>query len=163
MAVDHRESGRLGKAVEHLVAATCILTSDLRPNASTSFVDDEGVDLVFARRGEQKTIAVQVKSRRMSGASMSTGTFRAQVSDSTFTPRDDLYLLYVIVDPEQGTFDCVWLVPSKVLHDRSTVNAQGRRRSVANASPASKDQWSEFRCSRTELADRILDAIDSLP
>src|SRR4051794_32955551 len=48
MPIDNRDSGRLGKAVEHLVAATCILTSGLELNASTSFVDDEGVDLVFA-------------------------------------------------------------------------------------------------------------------
>jgi hypothetical protein len=163
MHVDHRDSGRLGKAVEHLVAATCILTSGLQLNVSTSFVDDEGVDLVFARRGEQKTLAVQVKSRRISGASMSKGTFRAQVGDSTFTARDDLYLLYVLIDPEQGTFDRAWFVPSKVLHARSTVNPQGRRRFVANANPASRDQWSEFSCARIELADRILDAIDSLP
>jgi uncharacterized protein GlcG (DUF336 family) len=91
-AATHRDSGRLCKAVEHLVAATCILTSELQLNVSTSLVDDEGVDLVFARRGGQTTLAVQVKSRRISGASMSQGTFRAQLSDSTFAPRDDLYL-----------------------------------------------------------------------
>lgn len=42
-----RDSARKGKAVEHLVAATCILVSGLELNVSTSFVDDEGVDLVF--------------------------------------------------------------------------------------------------------------------
>ncbi len=163
MGIDHRESGRLGKAVEHLVAATCILTSDLSLNVSTSFVDDEGVDLVFARRGEQKTPAVQLKSRRISGTSMARGTFRAQVSESTFTPRDDLHMLYVAVDPAEGTFDLAWLVPSKVLQTRSKVNPQGRRRFVASVSPTSNDQWSKFRCSRKELAGHILDAIDALP
>jgi len=65
-----------------------------------------GVDLVFARRGEQKPLAVQVKSRRISGTSMARGTFRAQVSESTFTPRDDLHMLYVAVDPAKGTL--IW-------------------------------------------------------
>jgi hypothetical protein len=45
MPIDNRDAGRLGKAVEHLVAATCILTSGLELNVSTSFGDDEGVDL----------------------------------------------------------------------------------------------------------------------
>lgn len=163
MAVDHRDSGRLGKAVEHLVAATCILTSNLTLNAMTAFADDEGVDLVFARRGEPKTLSVQVKSRRFSGASMTKGMFRAQVRDSTFVVRPDLYLLFVAVDPSQGTFDLAWLVPSHELASRMSVNPQGRRRFVASTSDTSQDQWSPFRCSRRELAQRILEAIDDIP
>lgn len=42
------------KAVEHLVAASCILISDLELNVSTSYVDDEEVDLVFHRRVAQQ-------------------------------------------------------------------------------------------------------------
>lgn len=48
--MEDQDSARKGKAVEHLVAATCILTSGLKLNVSTSLVDDEGVDLVFHRR-----------------------------------------------------------------------------------------------------------------
>jgi hypothetical protein len=44
------EASRIGKAVEHLVAASCILASDMRLNVSTALVDDEGVDLVFHQR-----------------------------------------------------------------------------------------------------------------
>jgi hypothetical protein len=89
MPIDNRDAGRLGKAVEHLVAATCILTSGLELNVSTSFGDDEGVDLVFARRGHPKTLAVQVTSRRLGGSSMSKGTFRTQVRYATFAERGD--------------------------------------------------------------------------
>jgi len=162
MAIDDRDSGRLGKAVEHLVAATCILTSRLELNVSTSFVDDEGVDLVFARRGQPKTLAVQVKSRRLTGTSMSKGTFRTQVRDATFGARNDLYLLFVAVDPDEGTFDLAWLVPSMDFADATTVNSQGRRRFVASAKEKTQDQWSDYRCSRQNLANRILDAIDDV-
>ncbi len=162
MSIDNRDAGRLGKAVEHLIAATCILTSELQLNVSTSFVDDEGVDLVFARRGQPKTLAVQVKSRRMSGVSMSRGTFRAQVRDATFDARDDLYLLFVAVDSEEGVFDLAWLVPSSDFANATAVNSQSRRRFVASAKPSTQDQWSGYRCSRRNLADRILDAIDGL-
>ena len=57
------DSGKIDAAVEHLVAASCILASGGALNVSTSLVDDEGVDLVFHRRGSPTTLAVQVKSR----------------------------------------------------------------------------------------------------
>lgn len=41
------DAGRMGKAAELLVAATCILQSRAKLNVSTSIIDDEGVDLVF--------------------------------------------------------------------------------------------------------------------
>lgn len=159
MAIDNRDSGRLGKAVEHLVAATCILTSGMELNVSSSFVDDEGVDLVFARRGQPKTLAVQVKSRRLAGTSMSQGTFRTQVRDATFSARDDLYLLFVAVDPDEGVFDLAWFVPSINFAEATTVNSQGRRRFVASAKENTRDQWSGYRCSRQSLAERILASI----
>lgn len=56
-------AGRMGKAVEYLVAAACILASRGELNEATSLVDDEGVDLVFNRRGSSATLAVQVKAR----------------------------------------------------------------------------------------------------
>lgn len=162
MPIDNRDSARLGKAVEHLVAATCILTSGLELNVSTSFVDDEGVDLVLARRGQPKTLAIQVKSRRLAGTSMSRGTFRTQVRDATFAAREDLYLLFVAVDPEEGVFDLAWLVPSIDFAKATTVNSQSRRRFVASAKEKTQDHWSGYRCSRQELARRILNAIDDL-
>lgn len=162
MAIDNRDAGRLGKAVEHLVAATCILTSGLQLNVSTSFVDDEGVDLVFARRGEPKTLAVQVKSRRSAGASLASGIFRTQVRDATFAEREDLYLLFVAVDPDEGVFDLAWFVPSIDFANATSVNSQNRRRFVASAKATTQDQWSSYRCSRQDLAGRILNAIDRL-
>lgn len=47
-------ASRVGKAVEHLVAAGCILISDAKLNVSTSLVDDEGVDLVFSPKGRHR-------------------------------------------------------------------------------------------------------------
>jgi hypothetical protein len=162
MPIDNRDAARLGKAVEHLVAATCILISGLELNVSTSFVDDEGVDLVFARRGQSKTLAVQVKSRRLTGTSMSRGTFRTQVRNATFGAREDLHLLFVAVDAEEGVFDLAWLVPSIDFAAATTVNSQSRRRFVASAKEKTQDQWSRYRCSRHDLAGRVLNAIVGL-
>src|SRR5271169_6130594 len=60
---DDRDSARTGKAIELLVAATCILASDSQLGVSVNLVDDEGVDLIFHGRGDPTTLAVQVKGR----------------------------------------------------------------------------------------------------
>src|ERR1700730_7192850 len=93
------DSGRIGKAVEHLVAASCIITSGARLNVSTSLVDDEGVDLVFFRRGGTATVAVQVKARMTDASPLSRGTYQAFVRSETFRVRDDLFMLFVAVNP----------------------------------------------------------------
>ena len=143
-------------------AASCILTSGLRLNVSTSLVDDEGVDLVFHRRGKSTTLAVQVKSRSMATKGISQrGRFYAQVKGATFRPRRNLYLLFVPVNTEEGTFPFVWLVPSKTFAKRP-VNKRGRRIFSASTKDGSKVQWSKYRVDRADVADKILEAIKKL-
>lgn len=84
---DNRDAARKGKTVEHLVAATCVLSSGLKLNVSTSLVDDEGVDLVFHRREQSTTLAVQVKSRTIAAKTIANGSrFQANVGANTFRP-----------------------------------------------------------------------------
>jgi hypothetical protein len=159
---EDRDSARKGKAVEHLVAATCILTSGLKLNVSTSLVDDEGVDLVFHRRGRSTTLAVQVKSRTTATKGISQrGRFYAQVRAATFRQRPDLYLLFVPVDAEEGTFPFVWLVPSKDFA-RRRLNSRKRRVFSASMKFDSKDQWRRYRVERPDLAERILAVLGEL-
>jgi hypothetical protein len=70
-------AGRMGKAVEYLVAAACILTTRGELNVSTSMVDDEGVDLVFHRRDSSATLAVQVKARMSDSVNVQRGQMLA--------------------------------------------------------------------------------------
>src|SRR4051812_7215701 len=82
------DAGRMGKAVEHLVAASCILSTRGALNVSTS--DDEGVDLVFHARGSTKTLALQVKARMSDSKTLRTKQrFVAMVRRATFPPRED--------------------------------------------------------------------------
>lgn len=98
------DAGRMGKAVEHLVAASCIIATRGKLNVSTSLVDDEGVDIVFHRRNSSATLAVQVKSRMSDSKRVSSGGFVAFVRSQTFRPRTDLDLLFVAVDVKTGTY-----------------------------------------------------------
>jgi len=160
---ENRNSARKGKAVEHLVAASCILTSGLELNVSTSFVDDEGVDLVFHRRESSTTLAVQVKSRSLTAKTIAgKQMFRANVGASTFRPRPDLYVLFVAVDTKEGTFGPVWLVPSKVLAERTKLDGKGRHVFQASTKPDTNDRWRELRHERAELPGRIMEALDRL-
>ncbi|MEU8138814.1 hypothetical protein [Streptodolium elevatio] len=107
-------SARMGTAAEYLVAAVCILATAGELNVSTSLVDDEGVDLVFHRRGSTATLAVQVKARMSTGKHFQDGRILTDVSVKTFRPRPGLDILVVAVDVERGAIDTAWLVPSPV-------------------------------------------------
>lgn len=81
---------RAGKALEYLIAASCILMSEGQLNVSTPLIDDEGVDLVFNRSDRPATLAVQIKGRSRTTGVVREGKFLADVSRGTFSPRDDL-------------------------------------------------------------------------
>jgi tetratricopeptide (TPR) repeat protein len=159
----NRDSARKGAAVEHLIAAHCMLASDFELNVSTSMVDDEGVDLVFHRRGGTATLAVQVKSRSWSASTMQRSqTFIAQVRNETFDRRRDLYMLFVAVDARFGEYGPVWFVSSDDFADAVMPNQRNRLRFAASANPASQDRWSRFRLERSQLPGRILDVLTAL-
>ncbi|MEU7070128.1 hypothetical protein AB0B30_03765 [Streptomyces narbonensis] len=150
-------AARMGKAAEYLVAASCILATGGELNVSTSLVDDEGVDLVFHRRGSSATLAVQVKARMSTGTQIQQGRLMAFVRSQTFQPRTDLDMLFVAVDVERGAIMMGWLIPSGTFGEMVTEpNSKGRFRFSASMKPDSKDRWSPFRLSAAELPERIL-------
>ncbi|MDJ0345040.1 hypothetical protein QMK19_14285 [Streptomyces sp. H10-C2] len=150
-------AGRMGKAAEYLVAAACILATGGELNVSTSLVDDEGVDLVFHRRGSTATLAVQVKARMSTGVQVQQGRLMAFVRSQTFQPRPDLDMLFLAVDVECGAIMTAWLVPSDEFSKKVTEpNSKGRFRFSASMKTKSKDQWVQFRLTNAELPRRIL-------
>lgn len=151
------DAGRMGKAVEHLVAASCIISSGAQLNVSTAMVDDEGVDLVFHRRGGSATLAVQVKARLSTSKRVQSGGFVAFVRRQTFRPRPDLYMLFVAVDVPTGTYDTVWLVPSQALSTAGT--SGGKLRFAASMKPGTKNKWVQYQMTRSELPERIMELL----
>jgi hypothetical protein len=156
-------AGRMGKAVEYLVAASCILATRGELNVSTSLVDDEGVDLVFNRRNGTATLAVQVKARMSDSKRVQSGSFVAFVRLQTFTPRPDLDLLFVAVDIERGAVMQAWLVPSQEFsHVVTTTSKSGRLRFGASMKPDAKDRWVKYRLGAQQLAPSILERLTEL-
>lgn len=142
--------------MEHLVAASCILASGGALNVSTSLVDDEGVDLVFQRRGESGTVAVQVKSRSTDTTEVQRDRFVAEVRSQTFRPRPDLFMLFVVIDRPKAAIGKAWLVPSEQFDERATLTGKGRRRFAASLKPDTQDKWSGYRMEFPELPGAIL-------
>ena len=159
----HEDAARKGVAVEHLIAASCMMSSGFELNVSTNLVDDEGVDLVFHRRQGSTMLAVQIKSRSWSASVMrQKARFVANVRPSTFRPRRDLYLLFVAIDLHFADYGPLWLVPSLDFAAMVASKGQANLRFVASASSASADRWTDFRFERSELPARILDALAGL-
>jgi uncharacterized protein GlcG (DUF336 family) len=151
------DSARKGTAVEHLIAATCMLASDFELNVSTNLVDDERVDLVFHKRESSTVLAVQIKSRSWSASTMrNKQQFIADVRRSTFKPRRDLFMLFVAVDTTFAAYGPVWLIPS---HRFAAALGDSKRKMLrfsASAAPGSVDRWVGFRLERSELPHRLL-------
>lgn len=159
----HEDASRKGAAVEHLIAASCMLASDFELNVSTSLVDDEGVDLVFHRRQGSAMLGVQVKSRSWQASTMRTkARFITQVRRSTFDPREDLFLLFVAVDMRFADYGPLWLVPSLRFAEIAGSGDHPKLRFSAGASPASNDRWAPYRLERSELPVRIIAELAAL-
>jgi len=157
------DAGRMGKAAEHLVAAFCILATRGALNVSTSLVDDEGIDLVFHRRGSTATLAVQVKARMSDSKRIRSEGFVAFVRSQTFVPRDDLDMLFVAIDVVHGIVMKAWLVPSKAYAATlGEPNSRGRYRFSASLKDGSNDRWKPYRLAAHELPPAVLRRLEQL-
>jgi hypothetical protein len=157
------DAGRMGKAAEHLVAAFCILATRGALNVSTSLVDDEGVDLVFHRRGSTGTLAVQVKARMSDSKRIQSEGFVAFVRSQTFVPRENLDMLFVAIDVTHGIVMKAWLVPSKVYAESlGNPNSKGRYRFTASMKDGSNDRWRQYRLEAHELPQAVLRRLEQL-
>jgi hypothetical protein len=150
----------MGKAAEHLVAATCIIGSRAKLNVSIALVNDEGIDLVFHKRDGASTIAVQVKSRMNDSSPLNRGTFTAVVRSETFRPRCEMFILFVAVDVHAAGILTCWLVPSWEFANIATQDNRRRYKFSASMKPESRDQWSDYRLSATQLPGKVLHYID---
>ncbi len=159
-AVKSAAASRVGKAIELLVAAFCILATKGELNVSTSIVDDEGIDLVFSRRNSARTLAVQVKGGTTSTQLSKQGSFKAFVRAATMNPGPGFDYLFVEVDDTRGAVTNAWLVPSTTFAEKTSSAAKPQRRTFAAYTKlASKDQWHSFRLSAEQLPNAILERL----
>jgi hypothetical protein len=158
----HADAARKGKAVEHLIAALCVLGSGGDLNAWTSLVDDEGVDLVLQQRNRPETLSLQIKSRLMTAKGIAKRKrFQSQVRAATLRPRDDLYMLFVVANPTTLDLGPIWVIPSNEFVKQAPAGPSQKHRFVASAKPDTKDRWATYLVEKTELPSCLLAALRS--
>jgi hypothetical protein len=151
----------IGKPVELFIAAYCMLASSGKLNVSTSFIDDQGVDLVFNRWGRTATLPIQVKSRTTEASTIrDKGRFLAYVKRSTFQPRTNFYVLFTVVDRPTAALGPVWFVPSIDLDQRDS--DKDAIRFQANVNPSGDGQWDKYWLTLAQLPSKILSILDDL-
>ena len=145
-----------GKIAATLVGVACVRESNGQINVASPFVDDEGVDLIFYRRGGTgKAILAQVKSRTKQSKTLSRGKFRVQVRRASFKPREGYYLIFVALEQlGKGLHDTLWFIPS-VDFQRKLVGQKGEKVLVFESRFDSRDMWEEYRTTLEELPQRM--------
>lgn len=145
-----------GKIAATLIGIACAEGSNGQINFASPFVDDEGVDLIFFRRGGSgKAILAQVKSRAMQSKLLSRGTYRTHVRRASFKPREGYYFIFVAFDQSgKSLADTLWFIPS-VDFGKKLAGQKGEKVLVFQSRFNSKDMWEEYRTSLEELPQRI--------
>lgn len=145
-----------GKIAATLVGMACAQGSNGQINFAIPFVDDEGVDLIFFRKGGTgRAILAQVKSRTVQSKLLSRGTYRAHVRRASFKPREGYYFIFVAFDQSgKSLFDTLWFIPS-VEFGMKLAGQKGEKVLVFQSRFNSKDMWEGYRMSLGELPQRI--------
>jgi len=82
--------------------------------------------------------------------------FGASIRKVSFRPREDMYLLLVVVDADAADFGPLWLIPSYEFDKRVKANAKGLMPFRASVKAESKDQWSQYRLNKLDLPSKLL-------
>ncbi|MFC1940472.1 hypothetical protein ACFLXO_07315 [Chloroflexota bacterium] len=145
-----------GKIAATLIGMGCAQGSNGGINFASPFVDDDGVDLIFFRKGGSgKAILAQVKSRTMKSKLLSQGTFRVQVRRANFKPGEGYYFIFVALDESgKGLHDALWFIPS-VDFERKLAGQTNEKVLVFQSMFNSRDMWKQYRMSLDELPRRI--------
>ncbi len=151
-----------GKIATTLIGLTCAEASGGQVNFASPFVDDEGVDIIFFRKGGTgRAILTQVKSRTMESKLLSRGTYRVQVRRASFKPREGYYFIFVALDQSgKGLFDTLWFIPS-LDFEKKLSRQKGKEVLVFQSRFNSNDMWKEYRISLGELPRRITQILQS--
>ena len=145
-----------GKLAAMLVGVACAQGSGGEINFASPFLEDEGVDLIFFRKGGYgKAILAQVKSRILQSKLLKDGTFRFQVKRASVKPREGYYFIFITFDESRkGLFNTLWFIPS--LDFERKLAGQGKETVLVFQSRFnSKDMWEEYRMGLDELPKRI--------
>ena len=141
-----------GSIVESYLVQFCIAKSEGQLNVARPLADDEGVDLIFYKRGQSKnTLYAQVKSRYATSKRVRQQQIQCRVKRASFTPRENYYMLFLAFDHEEQQIEKLWLVPSIDFYEKT--RHQTGTRMVFSTGYTTENKWTQYR----------IDDLDQLP
>ena len=147
-------STQIGKIAENLVAAQLMMVSGGRLSPFGSLADDDGTDLVVADKHSGRLVRLQVKCRQADRKNPP-GTIQFDVRRQTFRSVADNYILYVVLDPNDGFLWRAWLIPATELESVAS-DKKDKLVITPNPSMTSVDRFTGWRCEGLADVARVL-------
>ena len=146
-----------GQIAVTLLGIACSHYSMGNINFAFPFVDDQGIDLIFFKKGsEAKVMLAQVKSRTEGSQSMQKKKFRSQIRIASFRARRRYFLIFITLSKSgTGLLDTLWLIPS-LEFEEELKNQKKDKVLVFDSSFKAKDMWAKYRLNLGDLPNRIL-------
>jgi hypothetical protein len=147
-----------GKISSTLIGIACAQGSEGKVNFATPFVDDEGVDLIFFRKGSSaEALLAQVKSNRWESKKAQSGQFIAQVRRQSFNARKGYYLIFACLDHALNKLhNPIWFVSSKDFERETRVQNKKRKNlTFSSRFDSKKGRWKKYRMNLEELPKRV--------
>ncbi len=150
-------STQIGKVAENLVAAQLMMVTGGRLSPFESIADDDGTDLVVADKHTSRLSRIQVKCRQAQRKNPP-GTIQFDVRAKTFRKMPDNYMLYVVLDPDDGFIWRAWIIPAMELEEVA-MKKKGKLIITPNPSLSSSDRYGKWRrADMGEVARTLIDA-----
>lgn len=146
-------SKQKGNIIETQIANIITLLSEGNICPSIPIVDDYGIDLIINKRGEYKTLFLQIKSRYVTNNKYK-NRLDFQVQKTSFNISKSLYIICVYFNQGENKIDTMWLIPSIELKEKA-IELEKYCRIVANRLETSGDKWSKLKVSPVQLIDKL--------
>lgn len=149
-----------GNIAEDRVKEYILLYSQGLLNVYKPVIDEDGVDLIALQSGIFHPVYLQVKSRYNVGED---GQLIITINGSTFKPHHSFYLVAVSFNKQTLEIDDkILFIPSHVIDEKAIRLSNGALRLVASLKEGSQNQWCQYIVSKSQLAEKIIDAISNM-
>ena len=150
-----------GDIAEARIAELITLYGETSLSCYKPISDDEGIDLIVKKKGELRSVYVQIKSRY---GDASSGVYTATVKSSTLQDNYSMMLVFCLFDTEQGDlWDYVWFVPATEFVKKANRLQNGIQLGfVAGRNRNESNKWDEYLIDKRGLAKAIIEHMNRM-
>lgn len=152
-------SKQKGILAESRIAELITLYSDTSLSCFKPLSDDEGIDLIVKKRGEFKTMFLQVKSRFGTEPNL---VYTATVKRKTLLDNYSMSLVFCYFDLSKGDlWDYLWFIPAPDFISKANKLQKGEVLGfVAGRQKKESNKWDSYLVEKCELGEKILEQME---